>query len=137
LKHSQGYATWLLSVLLLLLLLLLLALNGQSVAASSAAAVGNQLVVNRPLQLDERMVALAAAISIDYGKGMLLACRCLPPHVCHAAAAPPAIANRSDTVPSPTSSTLPCPCCRLLLSSFHPGRHLESIHVPSYDPVSQ
>ncbi|KAL4856200.1 putative AAA domain-containing protein [Chlorella vulgaris] len=29
-------------------------------------STGNQLVVHRPLQLDERMVALAAAISIDY-----------------------------------------------------------------------
>ena len=34
---------------------------------------GNQLVVHRPLHLDERMVALAAAISIDYGE----AARCL------------------------------------------------------------
>ncbi|KAL4433405.1 hypothetical protein ABPG77_010258 [Micractinium sp. CCAP 211/92] len=29
-------------------------------------STGNQLVVHRPLELDERMVALAAAISIDY-----------------------------------------------------------------------
>lgn len=33
---------------------------------------GNQLVVHRPLHLDERMVALAAAISIDYGESHLL-----------------------------------------------------------------
>lgn len=31
-------------------------------------STGNQLVVHRPLRLDERMVALAAAISIDYGE---------------------------------------------------------------------
>lgn len=30
-------------------------------------STGNQLVVQRPLSLDQRMIALAAAISIDYG----------------------------------------------------------------------
>ncbi len=34
---------------------------------SAPIPAGNQLAVHRPLQLDERMVALAAAISIDYG----------------------------------------------------------------------
>ena len=33
-----------------------------------AAPAGSQLAVRRPLRLDERMVALAAAISIDYGQ---------------------------------------------------------------------
>ena len=103
---------------------------------AAPAGAGNQLVVNRPLQLDERMVALAAAISIDYGEGVLLACRRLPPHVGCAAAAlqqPTAPTHR----PHPTSfnPALPCTCRRLLLPPLHPGRHPPSIPVPAHDPI--
>lgn len=41
-------------------------LEGESTLMPGPSA-GNQLAVHRPLELDERMVALAAAISIDYG----------------------------------------------------------------------
>lgn len=39
-------------------------------------STGNQLVVHRPLELSERMIALAAAISIDYGerRGLHVGC---------------------------------------------------------------
>lgn len=40
-------------------------------AAVVPTSTGNQLLVRRPLELDERMVALAAAISIDYGETLL------------------------------------------------------------------
>lgn len=42
-------------------------------------STGNQLVVHRPLFLPERMVALAAAISIDYGES----CPRLNVSICH------------------------------------------------------
>jgi len=37
-------------------------------AAVVPTSTGDQLLVRRPLELDERMVALAAAISIDSGE---------------------------------------------------------------------
>lgn len=84
---------------------------------------GNQLVVHRPLQLDERMVALAAAISIDYGaRSKALLCRVAVPVMCSLSCWPPEWCVGACTG---QNSPLPHCCCRLL----QPAQLRRRLHI--------